>query len=167
MANEKLSFWRTLAVTAVVALILDQATKLWVVSTVGTYETKRLIGNFLWVTLTYNNRGIFGLPFGSPITYYILPLVGIAFVIFFAIRSTGVLYSLSFGLILAGAVGNVLDRIRIGKVIDFINMGISRSVRWYIYNLADLFLIAGIVLLLVREVKKDAKKEKPDEKDLP
>ncbi len=165
MAHEKLPFYRNLAITTVLALALDQLTKLWVVSALAPYETKRLIGDLLWVTLTYNKRGIFGLPLGSGITYYVLPLVGIALVLFYATRSKGTLLSVSFGLILAGAIGNVLDRIRLGKVIDFINMGINQNVRWFIYNFADFFLIAGIVLLLIKESKKE--KEKRDEKDIP
>lgn len=165
MVREKVAFYRNLAMTAVLGLALDQLTKLWVVSTLAPFETKRLIGDLLWITLIYNTKGIFGLPLGSGITYYILPLVGIALVVFYATRSRGTILSVSFGLILAGAIGNVLDRIRLGKVIDFINMGINENIRWFIYNFADFFLIAGIVLLVVKESKKE--KEKRDEKSIP
>lgn len=164
MVHEKLTFWRNLGITTLVALALDQLTKLWVLSTLALHEVKTLVGSLLRVSLTHNTRGIFGLPLGPRVTYYLLPLAGIGLVIYFAFRSKGLLSALSFGLILAGALGNLIDRIRLGnKVVDFIDMGVG-NVRWYTYNLADFFIVAGIVLLLIKEAKRE--KEKRDEKDL-
>jgi signal peptidase II len=54
-------------------------------------------------------------------------------------------------MILGGGVGNnLLDRVRFGSVVDFIDMGIG-STRWYTYNLADAFAVAGVIMLLAHE----------------
>ncbi len=64
------------------------------------------------------------------------------------------IHQFAYGLILGGAVGNVSERIIRGKVTDFIDMGI-KNLRWPTYNLADLFIIVGILLLLITPKKED------------
>ncbi len=69
---------------------------------------------------------------------------------------------LILGAILGGAVGNTIDRLRIGKVTDFIDMGIGNA-RWPTYNLADAAIFIGIICIIVREllIKKKGIKEDP------
>jgi signal peptidase II len=55
-----------------------------------------------------------------------------------------------FGLLIGGALGNLIDRVRFGYVIDFIDMGIG-NLRWFTYNLADAFITVGAIFLLARE----------------
>ena len=56
-----------------------------------------------------------------------------------------------FGFVIGGAVGNIIDRVRLAYVIDFIDMGLG-NLRWFTYNLADAFITVGAVFLLVREL---------------
>jgi signal peptidase II len=55
-----------------------------------------------------------------------------------------------FGLLIGGAIGNLIDRVRFGYVIDFIDMGVGH-LRWFTYNLADAFITVGAIFLLARE----------------
>ena len=114
---------RLFLLISAIGLFLDQITKLSIQKNLIPYHTKPLIGDILRVTLVYNPRGIFGLPFGSAYAHFILQLIGIAIVIFFALRTKAFFYLFSYALILGGAAGNLLDRIRLGKVIDFIDIG--------------------------------------------
>jgi len=134
-----------------VALFFDQFTKQWVQNVLQPYQFKPILGHFLRITLVYNTRGIFGLPLFSNISYYVLPLIGIAIVIFFAIRSKSYFSLVAYALIMGGALGNLWDRVRMGKVIDFIDMGV-KNFRWYTYNLADFYLVVGIIMILASEV---------------
>jgi signal peptidase II len=71
-----------------------------------------------------------------------------------------------FGFIIGGALGNIIDRVRLDHVIDFIDMGIGTLPwqRWFTYNLADAFITIGGVFLLIRELFfKKEKKQKPKE----
>ncbi len=147
-----------------VGLFLDQITKLLIQKTLIPYQTKPIIGDILRVTLVYNPRGIFGLPFGSPYAHFILQLIGIAIVIFFAIRTKAFFYLFSYALILAGAVGNLWDRIRLGKVIDFIDIGI-KNFRWYTFNLADFFIVVGIIMLIFAEIFRSKPEAAPKLKE--
>ena len=134
-----------------IGLFLDQITKLSIQKNLIPYQTKPIIGDIVRVTLVYNPRGIFGMPFGSAYAHFILQLIGIAIVIFFAIRTKAFFYLFSYALILGGAAGNLWDRIRLGKVIDFIDIGI-KNLRWYTFNLADFFIVVGIIMLIAAEV---------------
>lgn len=151
---------RLFLLISAVGLFLDQITKLSIQKTLIPYQTKPLIDNIVRVTLVYNPRGIFGLPFGSPYAHFILQLIGIAIVIFFAIRTKAFFYLFSYALILGGAAGNLLDRIRLGKVIDFIDIGI-KNFRWYTFNLADFFIVVGIIILIAAEIFRSKPEEAP------
>ena len=63
-----------------------------------------------------------------------------------------------FGLLIGGAIGNLVDRLRFGYVIDFIDMGIG-NVRWFTYNLADAFITVGAIFLVMHEVFRKKKTE--------
>jgi signal peptidase II len=143
---------RLFILISAVALFFDQFTKQLVQNVLQPYQFKPILGHFLRVTLVYNTHGIFGMRlFSSDISYFVLPLIGIAIVIFFAIRSTSYFSLVAYALIMGGAVGNLWDRVRTGKVIDFIDMGV-KNFRWYTYNLADFYLVVGIIMILASEV---------------
>ena len=137
--------------SAVAALLVDQASKLMVLKFLPEGMPVNTIGHFIRFVRTRNPDGIFGLRFGPPFIYYILPLLGMGLVIYFAIRTRDRWYHLSYGLVLGGALGNLIDRIRLGYVVDFIDVGL-KNWRWYTFNPADGFVVIGVILLLYLEL---------------
>jgi signal peptidase II len=139
-------FWAGLA------LVLDQASKSLVGWLVREGETVRLLGDFLRVAHGGNEHGVFGLRYGPQWAYYLLPVVGSAVVLWLGLRARDRWTATAFGLILGGAVGNLVDRVlRGGRVVDFVDMGIGNW-RWFTYNVADVCLVVGIVTLLAHEL---------------
>ena len=70
---------------------------------------------------------------------------------YLGLRSPDRWFGIGLGLILGGGVGNnLIDRVRFGSVVDFIDMGIGNT-RWYTYNLADAFAVAGVIMILAHE----------------
>jgi signal peptidase II len=95
-----------------------------------------------------NKRGLFGMSYGPIWVHYALPLIGMCLVVYFALRSSSRWSSVAFGLILGGGLGNnLIDRVRLGSVIDFIDFGLG-DWRWYTFNLADAFVVVGVIMLL-------------------
>ena len=138
--------------TAAVAIVLDQATKSWIMNglNLAAIGTMPFLGP---VHLTWlENRGVsFGL-FHSDAnaTRWALTsfsLVVAAIIAFLARRSERPLVALAFGLMIGGAVGNAVDRIRFGAVIDFIDLQ-TLFFPW-VFNVADSALTVGVVLLLI------------------
>ncbi len=147
MWKQNLIFFKILWISAVV-ILADQLTKLWVLKTNANFS---LIGNFLRITTTENAHGIFGLNYKIPI----LPITALAICAMFIVLYKSKLPALS--LILGGAIGNVIDRLRIGAVIDWIDIGVNNHLRWYVFNIADASITIGICWLIFIEIKNTKK----------
>jgi signal peptidase II len=141
----RLFFW-----AAILGLFLDQVTKVAVYGLVETGGPVRLVGDFLRVWRTGNEHGIFGISFGHRFIHIGLQAAGAVLVTVLGLKNRDRFSAVAYGMILGGAIGNLIDRVRIGHVIDFIDIGL-RGWRWYTFNLADTFVICGIILLLARE----------------
>jgi len=116
-----------------------------------------VLGDFLMFTLVYNDGGAMGTNFGSPLYYAITSSLILCFVIVYAyLNRSQTWIVVPLGFVAGGAVGNLIDRIRFGKVIDFIDveffnidfLGI-RLDRWWTFNVADIGISCGIVLMLI------------------
>jgi signal peptidase II len=142
-------FW--FIVTAVLALALDQVSKWLVLRYETLHVPHQVVGDGLRFSLTMNERGLFGMSYGPLWMHYALPIAVVGFVIYLGLRSPDRWFGIALGMILGGGVGNnLIDRVRFGSVVDFIDMGIG-STRWYTYNLADAFAVAGVIMLLTHE----------------
>ena len=144
--------FRLLAIVSIVVLVLDQATKLYVDRNFRLHESVTVVPDFFHFTYVRNKGAAFGIFADSAvripffITISILAAVGI---LWYLRRLQGgqTLQVFSLSLIFAGAVGNLIDRVRLGEVIDFID------VHWYQYhwpafNIADSAITVGVILLL-------------------
>lgn len=140
-----------------VVVFLDQLTKLWALDALSDHKSIEVIGRFFMFTLVYNEGGALGTNFG-PSTYYLITSVLILFFVFYYIfinrNLRQIAYPLSF--IAGGAIGNIIDRIRIGKVIDFIDIDFFdinifdyTLERWWTFNIADSAISCSIVFLLI------------------
>ena len=143
-------------VVALAAAAIDQAVKLWLLNIfdLGARGIVTLTP-FLDLVLTWNTGISYGLfrqegPLGQ---WALLALKAIAVVLLWIwlSRTTSRLTALSLGLIIGGAVGNAIDRAVYGAVADFVLFHLttaSFSFRWYVFNLADVAIVAGVIGLL-------------------
>jgi signal peptidase II len=143
-------------IAAIVVLALDQASKLWLlfVFDIGHRGAVKLTP-FFDLVLAWN----VGISFGwfqndSPTAQIILMLVKAVAVIVLAIwmaRSRTLLATVALGLIIGGAIGNAVDRFAYGAVVDFalfhVEIG-GKPFNWYVFNLADVAIVAGVAALL-------------------
>jgi signal peptidase II len=142
-------FW--FIVSAVFALALDQVSKLLVLKYETLHVPRQVLGDTLRFSLTMNPRGLFGMSYGPIWMHYVLPILVVVVVIYLAWRSPDRWSAIGLGLVLGGgASNNLIDRVRLGSVVDFIDMGIGNT-RWYTYNLADAFAVAGVIMILAYE----------------
>ena len=148
VAEETSSFsaWRAdllLAALILVVFIADQMTKSWVRASLIEGASRPSEG-FLRITHVSNTGSAFGLFPNQTLFLLIASLVGIAVLLIFFRKQTGqgFMVRTSLGLQLGGAAGNLVDRITMGKVTDFIDVG-----AWPVFNLADASIVTGIVIL--------------------
>ena len=125
----------------------DQWTKRWAVETLAGRFPVNVLGEVVRFTYTRNSGVAFGLGAGTHFPYYIFSIVAaVAIVILFVRRpDQSVWRRLALALILGGAIGNLIDRVRVGEVVDFIEVGIG-SWHWPVFNVADSAVSIGVVL---------------------
>jgi signal peptidase II len=148
-----------LAIVAVVAI--DQAVKLWLLFGLD-LETRGVVHllPFLDLVPVWNTGISYGLfPQDGPVGRWVLLGVKAVAVVLLGIwiaRAGTRLTAVSLGLIIGGAIGNAIDRLTFGAVFDFVLLHISTasfSFRWYVFNLADVAIVAGVFGLLYEAVK--------------
>ncbi len=145
--------WPPFVLLATTIVIVDQVTKALITDALAPDGVVRLFGNNLRLVYTQNNGAIFGLFRGQAAPFAILSLVVIAAIVGYHARSGRSPYmTLTLGLLLGGAIGNAIDRLRLDYVVDFVDGGIG-SFRWYTFNVADACISASIVLLLLMAVR--------------
>ena len=135
----------------------DQATKLWALANLTEHTPEPVWGNFFMFSLVFNEGGAMGTRLGPSVYYLIMALLVLPFVFYFIYqnrRLAAVSIPLSF--IAGGAIGNLIDRIRLGKVVDFIDVdffdisiGSFHLYRWWTFNIADAAISCAIVFLLL------------------
>ena len=135
---------------------IDQLTKLWAVRELTGQAPLRALGEFLRFTLVYNEGGAMGTNFGGGL-YYLIIGVAILLVIVYYLWSYrfSLRYSVPLALIASGAVGNLIDRIRLGKVIDWIDVDFFdidilgyRLERWWTFNIADASITLALLYMI-------------------
>lgn len=144
-------------------LALDQGTKLLVATRLSLGEAVAVIPGFFNITLVKNSGMAFGLlsaatiPY-KPIVVTVLSVVALGAVAIYAASSPANerLSQFALAFILGGAAGNIIDRVRLGYVVDFIDV-FFRGTHWPAFNIADSAICAGVGLLLLDTLLRPAK----------
>jgi signal peptidase II len=144
--------WVLFAAIATVIVVLDQLSKAWIVGNLDPGEGMVVLGEWLRLVHGQNSGILFGmLPQSAPIFAVVSIGVTALIVVYHAKAGHGIVTTIALGLLLGGAIGNLIDRLHYGYVVDFVDMGIG-SWRFYTYNLADACITTAIVLLIVMAV---------------
>ena len=137
-------------------VLLDQITKVWVDRTIRIYDSQTIIPGILDLYYIRNSGAAFGFLSGSQagfrIPFFILVFVvaiGIILFLFYKLEDSEVMMPVALSLVLGGAIGNLVDRIRLGEVIDFILIH-YKACRWPAFNVADIAITVGVFLLVLR-----------------
>jgi signal peptidase II len=141
--------WPVFIAVAATVFVLDQVTKAWLVATLPA-EGQRLsvIGDLVRLVNSHNSGALFGL-FQDQALLFGLVSIGVVGLIAWYHGSAGrsTVMSVALGLLLGGALGNMLDRLRLGYVVDFVDAGLG-DLRFYTFNVADSAITCAILLLL-------------------
>ena len=137
-----------------VIVVIDQITKAVTRSEMMLGESRPVIKNFFHFTYITNDGMAFGLNFPGGI--YFFTLVSLLMTVFLGWyfwqqKDSHFTLRLSLALILAGAIGNLIDRILFGTVVDFFDFMIG-SYHWYIFNVADASVTVGMVLYIYSSI---------------
>ncbi len=149
---------RTLLIIVLVVLPLDQLSKLWVAQNVSPYDPIVVIDGFFNITHARNRGVALGLLQDVPVYIFIvLTLVALGLIVSFYrnIEANDKLAATSLGLILAGALGNLVDRVARGEVVDFLQFDLGLFI-FPDFNFADSAIVIGVGLLLLEVVASES-----------
>ena len=140
---------------AVLVVVVDQMTKLWIMNNFALHEQHNIIPGFFNLVYVTNTGAAFGFLAGEKSWLRQVFFIGVAIaalgVIVFAyghLKKQGRLFVYALGLIAGGAVGNLIDRLRYGSVIDFLDFYLG-SYHWPAFNAADSAITVGVGLFML------------------
>ena len=152
----------------VIVLFLDQVTKIFINKSMQLYQSFRVLGDFFRITYVENSGMAFGLKVGHGGFFTVFAVIASLAIMFYLLKMKGEKFiaRFSMALILGGAIGNLWDRLTRGSVVDFLDFeffdinipafqflffdfpGYTLN-RWPVFNVADIAITAGMLLLFV------------------
>jgi signal peptidase II len=133
------------------SVVFDQLTKYWAAVVLKNGESIKIIGNFLRFTYAENRGAAFSILQNQRIFFLIITIIMLIIlgIIYFTNRNLSNLTRLSMAMIAGGAIGNFIDRLRMGYVIDFIDVRFGTFYNFPVFNIADSFVVCGTILMVI------------------
>ncbi|MBP8695943.1 MAG: signal peptidase II [Syntrophobacterales bacterium] len=146
-------------ITVLVIAVLDQVTKIYIDTHMTLHESIPVVQGFFNITYVRNPGAAFGFLADASPTVRALFLIGVSIlasglIVYYIVKmkTEDILLTYGMSLILGGAVGNLIDRIRLGEVIDFLDVYIS-TYHWPAFNVADSAVTVGAVILFYKLIR--------------
>ena len=145
------------------AVAIDQASKFIVRGSMALHQPEPVLGDFFRLTYIHNPGAAFGLNVGSPLLHTVFSLLALGILVYLyrSLAANERLLRLALCLVLGGAVGNIIDRLYLGEVVDFFDFGFG-NLRWPIFNFADSFVTVGVLLLVLGYSRREKAPAAPD-----
>ena len=146
-------------IIGILSLVLDQVTKSMIIARFPRGGSLPVIDGFFELYHTHNDAAAFGLFGGNSVTFFlIVSCFAIAFIFYYFIKleRTDVLLAASLAMILGGALGNIIDRIRHGFVIDFLRFYLGEH-SWPTFNVADIAIVCGVAVFALDMIRQERK----------
>ncbi len=151
-----------LLTTSAFLVAFDQITKIYVQSKFYLGESISVIDGFFNFTYVQNPGAAFGFLANSPAVFrdnffLIIPPIAMGIIIYFlkSVKSSDKIQVLALSMVFGGAVGNYIDRIRVGYVIDFLDFHYKNIYAWPAFNIADSAIVVGIIILFFLSFRKE------------
>ena len=146
----------TTIIISIILLCIDQISKLLVVNLLTKTDSITIIKNFFYLTYINNDGAAISILVGKRIFLILIAVLVIVMLIRYIKKNNiqNKLELVSISLIIGGSLGNLMDRVVRGYVIDFLDFKIF-NYNFPIFNLADTFIVIGVFLLLLKEIRKE------------
>ncbi len=138
-------------VYAALVVVFDQVSKYLVRHNLDPHATVSVVGDFFRLTYVENSGIVFGIKVGGALPLFtVLSIVATILILyyFYRERTNHLGIRISLALVLGGAIGNLIDRIVFGRVVDFLDFGLGKY-RFFVFNVADSAVTVGVILFLL------------------
>ncbi|MGD9567134.1 MAG: signal peptidase II [Sedimentibacter sp.] len=133
------------------SIIIDQLTKYWAINMLKDGGSIKIIGEFLRFTYAENRGAAFSILQNQRIFFIIITIIMLIVLtyIYFKTKNITKLSRLAIAMIAGGAIGNFIDRVRFGFVVDLIDVRFGNFYNFPIFNVADSFVVCGTILMML------------------
>jgi len=138
-------------VYAALIVVFDQVAKYLVRHNLDLHATVSVVGDFFRLTYVENSGIVFGIKVGGALPLFtVLSIVATILILYYLYRERAnhLGIRISLALVLGGAIGNLIDRLVFGRVVDFLDFGLGKY-RFFVFNIADSAVTVGVVLFLL------------------
>lgn len=142
---------------------LDRITKYLVVKFIPYGSGIDVFGEYVKIVHVRNPNSLWSISFGKNFPYVLIGVVAIVFLVVLmieALRTKDFKSATIYTVIMAGVGGNILDRIYYKEVIDFIDVGISSTLRWPVFNVADSCISIGLLVYFIMVIREQFLKKR-------
>lgn len=143
-------------ILSIIFIIIDQLSKIIIVNNLTNNKSIEVIKSFFYLTYTNNKGAAFSILTGRRILLILVAVIVIGVLIYYARKNKieGKVNKIALSLVIGGSIGNLIDRILRGAVVDFIDVKIF-GYNFPIFNLADTFIVIGVFLLIIEMFRKE------------
>ncbi len=146
----KLGFYKKFLLFLYALLVfVDWATKFIVKNAFFYGESREVLGNFFRLTYVENPNSLFSISLGKNFPYVWFSIVVLLLIFIMFLVENNKWHTFIYTLFMAGATGNMIDRIKYERVVDFFDFGLNNHLRWPVFNFADSYITIGMVLLVL------------------
>lgn len=140
----------TITILSIIFLVIDQISKILIIKLLEPNEVITIIKNLFYIIYTNNTGAAFSILLGKRIFLIVVAILIIGILLYYIKKNKvdGKLNIIAFSLIIGGSLGNLIDRIVRGYVVDFISIKLG-SYNFPIFNIADTLIVVGVFLLLI------------------
>ncbi len=138
-------------IISVVVIIIDQLTKLWAYHSLQGTRGIQVIGNMLEFRYVENRGAAFGILQGRMWFFYVITIIVVAILFYYLFTQdrSSIFLNITVGLLIGGALGNFIDRLLRGFVVDFIKVDFVSQINFPVFNVADIAITIGSVLFII------------------
>lgn len=145
--------WPLFVLLAASVVVVDQVAKALITRSLAVGQSVDIVGDVVRIVFGQNTGALFGLFQDNALAFGVVSLLVVGLIVAYHARAAASLYlTVTLGFLLGGAIGNMLDRLRLGYVVDFVDVGIGPT-RFYTFNVADSAISLAILLLFVAALR--------------
>lgn len=145
-------------IVSIIIFLIDQISKFYITSTMSLTDTIHIIKNLFRITYVQNTGAAWSILSDSTFLLILITFLVLGMIIYFLLKQKTVEKSeqLIYGSLIGGVLGNLIDRIRFGYVVDFLDFNFG-SFYFPVFNLADTFIVLAGIILIIKLMKEDVK----------
>ena len=153
---KKGDYMKKLIPVSLICLVIDQVIKIIISCNMKIADSINIITNFFRITYLQNTGAAWSILSGNKIVLILITLIALFLIYYFLLKNKNLknIEYILYGVLIGGILGNLIDRVRFGYVIDYLDFNFG-NYRYPVFNFADICIVVSIVIMVLLSIKDD------------